>query len=150
MKNIHSIHLSVFVKPEEDCEKLKSTFLSFFPFNLEKEKIILKETNATGFQEQIIKILEVILDKEKHIALFLDDLLQKLEPEKKELLLRQKESRLDEDNFFFMRFDKNHLLNENRLFIVDTGNCFHLKMHIASYPAKREKALEVVQEIFKT
>ncbi|MBS3127605.1 hypothetical protein J4410_00495 [Candidatus Woesearchaeota archaeon] len=150
MKNIHSITLSVFIKPEEDFEKNKNIFLSFFPFSIEEQKILITEMIATSFEERQIKILEVILEKQKHTTLFLQSLLERLAPEQKQLLLRQRNSRVDDYCCFFIRFDKERLLESNTLFITDSGHCFHLKIHLACYPAKRENAFLILEELFKT
>ena len=38
MKLVHNIVISVFVKPEEDYEKIKEKLLSLMPFDIEIEK----------------------------------------------------------------------------------------------------------------
>ncbi len=149
MKLIHNLAVSVFIKPEDEATTIKQAFLSFFPFDLEKEKIKLIEKSATGFQERKIVILEVTLAKERHIKPTFEALLNRLTKEQKELLIKQKESRLDEDLEFFIRFDKTKLIKENKYLITDSGNCFHLKLSIASFPAKREIALAIIDKIFK-
>ncbi len=146
---VHNIELTVFVKEEDDIDKVKKAMIDFFPFNLEDEKIELKQRTAKGFEHKKITVLGIELAKQKHVRIFLESLLEKLTKEQKELLLRQKETRLDEDLNFFMRFDKVKLLEEGKMHITDSGNCFHLKMKIAAFPAKREKALEAIEKIFK-
>jgi len=69
--------------------------------------------------------------------------------EQRELILRQAETRLDREFNFFIRFDKEKLVNENKYWITDSGNCFHIKMNIACFPRKREQALKIIQNIFK-
>jgi RNA binding exosome subunit len=146
---LHSACLRVFAKEEEDLEKIRQKFLSFFPFNLEEEKIKLEEHTATGFKDRKIKTIEVCLRKKRHLNKFLEPIIQKLAPEQKELLVKQKESRLDEDLEFFIRFDKQKLLEKDEYLITDSGNCFHLKLSIAAFPAKREIALAIIDKIFK-
>lgn len=148
MKTTHAIKLSVFSKEEDNEQDVLNSFLSLFPFNLEEQKITLNKTNAEGFNQSKIKVFEVMLEKERHTTPFLKHLLEKLTPEQKELILRQAESRLDNELKLFLRFDKDKLMKENRLWLTDSGNCFHIKMSIASFPAKREAALEVVKGIF--
>jgi len=146
MKRFNNIHLSVFCYPEENYETLKEKLISLLPFNIEKEKIILKESKAEGFNERQIKILEMILEKERHTNAFFDNLLSKLTEAQKDLLLRQAESRLDKDFNFFVRLDKEKLLN-NRFFITDSGNCYHIKLNLAVFPRKKELALHFVKEL---
>ncbi len=146
---LHTACLRVFAKEDEDFDKIRKRFLEFFPFDLDEEKIGLKEQNAIGFKEKKIKILEATLSKKRHLKKFLEHMLNRLTKEQKELLIRQKESRLDEDLEFFIRFDKEKMLENGEYFITDSGNCFHLKLSIAAFPAKREIALAIIDKIFK-
>jgi RNA binding exosome subunit len=146
---LHTACLRVFAKEDEDFDKIRKRFLEFFPFDLDEEKIGLKEQTAIGFKEKKIKILEAILSRKRHLKKFLEHMLNRLTKEHKELLIRQKESRLDEDLEFFIRFDKDKMIESGEYFITDSGNCFHLKLSIAAFPAKREKALAIIDKIFK-
>lgn len=146
MKYFHSITLNVFSKPEDDEEKIKTALLGLIPLDLEKEKIEIKTQNVSGFNERKIKIIEVKLLKQRHTDAFFEFLMSKLNDEQKRLLLRQKESRLDDNIDFFIRLDKDRLLS-GEYFITDFGNCFHIKISIAAFPAKKEIALKIVDEI---
>ena len=146
MKVINIVKISVFAK--EDLEKVRLKLLELMPFDIEKEKILLKESTATGFDEKEIKIFEVFLDKDRHINAFLENLVGRMNDEVKEWILMQAESRLDEECNFFLRFSKDKLIDENELWLTDQGNCFHIKMNIAAFPKKREKAKKVVEQIF--
>jgi RNA binding exosome subunit len=150
MKLINSATISVFVKPsEEKIEDTRKAFLELIPFSLEEEKTALTEQKATGFNEQQITILSITLAKESYTNAFLKNFLSLLNDEQKELLLRQKESRLDDELNFFIRLDKEKWLSSRRAFITDSGRCFHIKLNIAAYPARRETALAVLDKIFK-
>jgi RNA binding exosome subunit len=133
-------------KPEEDENSLKDKFLELFPFNLEDEKILLKRSKATGFNQKEIIIYEVELNKDKHTNSFLKNLKEKLDEQQKIMLVRQ-EDRLDECLNFFIRLDKESLLN-GQYQVTDCGQCIHIRISIAAFPRKREVALEVVKKIF--
>jgi RNA binding exosome subunit len=147
MKYFHSIKLTVFSKPEDDEEKIKTAFLGLIPFDFEKEKVECKLQTASGFTERKIKIFEIKLLKQRHTDAFFDFLMSKLNDEQKKLLLRQKESRLDDNLNFFIRLDKEKLF-ENEYFITDSGSCFHIMISIAAFPAKKECGLRIIDEIF--
>jgi len=147
--NLHTACLRVFAKEDEDFESIRKKFLEFFPFDFEQEKIKLEQHTALGFKDKKIRILEVCISKQRHLKSFLTNMLNRLTKEQKELLIKQKESRLDEDLEFFIRFDKTKLMEEDKYLITDSGNCFHLKLSIASFPAKREIALAIIDKIFK-
>ncbi|MBR9699407.1 hypothetical protein GOV09_03050 [Candidatus Woesearchaeota archaeon] len=149
MKKIHHLWLTVYIKPEDDQEDIISNLRKFFPFDLEKEKLKIESKVATSFEERKITILHVHLKKASHINQFLKHLLLILNQDQKDLMKRQKRSRLDADNHFFIRFDKEKLLSEGQFFITDSGNCFHLKMTIAAFPTTRENALRIIDAIFQ-
>jgi RNA-binding protein len=146
MKRFHSIRINVFAKPEDNEEKIKSELFSLIPFDLQKEKIELKSSNTTGFGDRKIKIFEINLQKQRHTDAFYQYLLSKLNSDQKMLLIHQKESRLDDRLDFYIRLEKERLLN-GEYFITDEGNCFHIKISIAAFPAKREVALKIVDEM---
>ena len=149
MKIAHSIKITVFVKEGEDEEKVKRKMVGSIPFDIEQEKIELKERVTAGFNEKEIKIFEILLEKHRHIEAFLEKLARELSEEAKELILRQAESRLDEECNFFLRFSKEKLMEENELWVTDQGNCFHIKMNVAAFPKKKENALEIIRNVFK-
>jgi len=147
MKVANSIKIKVFIKEGEDEEKVKQKLLSLIPVSMEESQISKKA--ATGFNESKITIYEILLEKDRHIKEFLDNLLAKLDNEIKERILQQAESRLDEEGNFFLRFKKDKYMDEHELYLTDQGNCFHIKINIAAFPKKREIELEIIRNIFK-
>lgn len=148
MKIANYAKIRVFVREDENEEMTRQKLISLLPFNLEAEKIKIQRTITLGFNEKKIIILEVELKKDKHINKFIDNLQQKLSSEQKTLLALQAESRLDEGFNFFIRLDKEKLL-EGKYWITDSGNCFHVKINVACFPRNRENALKLIEEIFK-
>ena len=148
MKYAHLIKLNVFSKETDNFDAVLKKFLEFFPFDLEKEKIGLRKNTALGFEGKNITVLEATLTKDKHIKEFLKNLLKNLDEEEKTRVLGQIESRLDENLDFFLRFDKDELIKNNKLVLTDSGNCFHIKISVAAFPKKREVALEAIKNIF--
>lgn len=146
MKLANSIRVSVFAKPEENEEKIREKLISFFPFSLEEENISINRSRATGFSQRQISIYQVDMSKERHTNLFLKFINSKLDAQQRCMLLSQ-ENRLDENLDFFIRFSKEHLLN-NEFMLTDCGDCYHIRISIAAFPRKREVALEVAKKIF--
>ena len=149
MKLAHNIKVSVFCKPEEDEKAILNKLFFLFPFNLEENKVKVKKTSAIGFNERKIKIYEIVIDKERHCKEFMDNLKENLNQTQKDLLLRQLDSRLDEELHFFIRLDKTKLIQDNEFFVTDSGNCYHMKIKIAAFPAKRGIAKKMVGEFLK-
>ncbi len=146
VKAFHTITLTTFCRRgEEDAAVIETKLRAFVPFELEKEKIRLEQQKTTGFNERAITIYCITLAKEVHITQFWKELMKRLKEEQKATLCRQLESRLDEELNFFIRFDKQAWSKEERLFMVDHGDCYHLKMKVAAYPHNREAATKVLQ-----
>ena len=148
MKQLHHAKITVFCKGDENESLLIEKIKLLVPFDFEKEKINIKRISEEGFRDKKIMILEVVLEKERHLNEFLKVLLNNLTKEQKNVIANQAESRLDDELNFFIRLDKDDLL-KNTFLLTDSGNCFHIKMSIAAFPAKREVALGIVREIFK-
>ena len=149
MKYCHSIKATVFSKEDENQNKVLESFLKSFPFSLSENKIELKKKSAEGFSDKKIVIFEVLLSKEKHVRLFLENFIKNLTKQQKEVLIEQTESRLDDNLDFFIRIDKTYWMEFGKIEITDSGNCFHLRLSIAAFPKKRENAINVIKELCK-
>lgn len=146
MRLANHIKINVFVKPEDDEATVKKHLLALFPFDLEEEKIVLHRSRAAGFNQREIIILETDLVKERHTNAFLDFFKSKLNEQQKAMVAKQ-ENRLDDECNFFIRLDKEKLM-KGEFWITDSGNCYHIRISIAAFPKKRERAKEVVERIF--
>jgi len=148
MRWIHRITITALGKPEEDMEAVKQGIIALVPFNIEEAKVQLQVQNAEGFEERTIRIFTIILTKEAHTNDFLQFLLDNLAEEQKNLLISQAESRLDTEFDFFIRIDKDEWIKERKIWLTDSGNCFHMKFSLAVFPKKREGALQLIEKLF--
>lgn len=149
MKLVNNIAIRVFAPPEENQIAIKKAFLKLIGYNEEEikdEKIAFEEKNAKGFNERKIKTLTCILEKDRHCNIFLKKINEKLTKKDKQLLLSQ-EDRLDEHFDFFLRLNKDELIKDNYV-LTQEGNCFHIRMNIATFPKSEERAREIIKEIF--
>jgi len=146
MRLANNIKISVFIKPEDDEPAVKKHLLALIPFDLDEEKLVLHRNKATGFNQREIIILEVDFQKERLTNKFLEFLKSKFNEQQKESILKQ-ENRLDEECNLFIRLDKAKLLS-GEYWITDSGDCYHIRISIAAFPKKREKAKQVVEKIF--
>jgi RNA binding exosome subunit len=145
VKLLNSVNISVFVKEDENYVAIRETFLKLIPFDIEKEKLSIVETNTLGFETKI-KIIELQLLKEKHTNQFIKNIMSKFSEEQKALLLRQFYSRCDSEFNFFIRLDKEKL-QDNEYSITDLGNCFHLRMNLACFPRNIDAAKTLIEKI---
>lgn len=146
MKYANKVKITVFVKPEEDEAKIVGALRSIIPFNIEQQKVALKRSIAQGFNEKKIIIYELELKKESHTNAFLKRLNERLSEQQKDMLVLQ-DNRIDDECCFYMRLDKQKLL-EGEYSLTDSGECYHIMMCVAAYPKKRECAKDVVRKIF--
>ncbi len=77
----------------------------------------------------------------------MENLAKALSAEQKELLVRQAESRLDKDLYFYIRLDKSKLIETGKYWITDDGNCYHIKIALAAFPRKRDVAVELLTSL---
>lgn len=148
MKYAHSVKLTAFSYEHEDSESILNAFLRLFPFRLENNKVILGKSNATGFNDRKIVVFEVVLAKNSLINQFLRNLLNNLDESQRKQILQQAESRLDKELNFFLRFDKELWINEEKLALTDSGKCFHIRIGVAAFPRKRGAALGIIKNLF--
>lgn len=147
MRWVHTVTVEVFAKEDDDRAEVEAALRDFIPFDMEEEKVAVDVEKAVGFQDKVINILTIVLTKESHTNMFLRFLLEKLTAEQKKLLIKQAESRLDPHFHFFIRFDKDTWMESRTLKIIDGGDCFHVKLALASYPKKKETALPLIEKL---
>lgn len=153
MKFLHNIIITVFITPEEQAldksidDKIITCIKSLADLDLDKEKLSIKKDIVTGFNNRNITIYHLEILKEAHTNIFIKNLCTKLNNDQKELLLLQAESRLDEDLNFFIRLGKQEMLR-NDYYLIDSGDCIHIKMSIAAFPKNKQAALNVIKKIF--
>ena len=149
MKIAHNVTIKVFAKEGEDAEKIKKGLSKMIPLDFDKEKIKIDETTAEGFENKKINIFEIKLEKERHITKFFENLLEKISERQKDMLLKQIDSRIDEECNFFIRLDKEKIF-DNGYLITDSGDCYHIKTAVAAYPSKKEAAKKVIEQMIKS
>ena len=145
MKIAHNAEVTVFVKPDEQREPIETGLRDLVPITPGiHEEFPLTCTDAEAFSGSTISILKVTLTKNNQINEFLESLHRKLTEDQKKLLLVQLATRLDAGCNFYMRFHKGKWIEERRLWLVDRGYCFHIKITIAAYPKNQVSAAKVV------
>jgi RNA binding exosome subunit len=136
-----SITLKIFVNIDENSQEITDKFLKLVPFDLVKEKLLLNRKRVTGFNHEKIVILELKLKNKKHTTAFLEYFKTKLSDDLKLQLLNTLEERMDEECNFYIRLSKLELIYNDRYALTADGICLHIKIHVATYPKRRENAL---------
>ncbi len=147
MEIAHSVAIRVFCGEEENESEVMNGLKSLLPFNLEKEKTAIQKQTAFGFSDKRINIFEVTLTKKRHVKVFLENMLMKISGTDKLMLLRQLDSRVDDDANFFLRFEKETLAKRNGLLVTDGGNCYHVRIKVASFPSTKKSGVTVMERV---
>lgn len=138
---IHNLSYRAFVYGTESEDKVREAISTLLP-SAQAEKEITE-----GYYKNQVIILSGKITRKREIKSFLEKL-QSLKPSNKKKISNQLENRMDERGNLFLRFDKQHAYLGD-LVLIEHGDAIHIKLKIAAYPAKKEVALKVAQEIFE-
>lgn len=137
---IHNISYRVFVYGTENEEKVREAVKTLFPNSH-------PQVEATeGYFKNPVLILHDKIGKKRETKDFIK-ILQNLDSSTKMRILNELDKKMDEKGNLFLRFDKQRAYLGD-LKIIEHGDAVHVKIKIAAYPAKKEKAMELAREIF--
>ncbi len=137
---IHNISYRVFVYGTENEEKVKEAIQTLFPNSH-------PQTDTTeGYFKNPVLILHDKITKNREIKGFIK-ILEQIDAASKKRLINELENKMDHRGNLFLRFDKQRAYLGD-LKIIEHGDAIHVKINIAAYPAKKEKAIEVAKDIF--
>ncbi len=137
---IHNITYRVFVYGTENEDKVREAIKTLFPnSNPQKDTI-------EGYFKNSVLVLSEKIKKKRDIKNFIN-LLKNLQPSSKKRILNELEMKMDDKGNLFLRFDKQRAYLGD-LKVVEHGDSIHVKIKIAAYPARKDKAKEVAEELF--
>ena len=151
---IHHIILRVNAHSTEDKSRVRNA-LDFFLLNsISKSKIrdrntddIVETTNVEGYYKNPISTLSANITRKQDCLAFARFVRENMHPRDVELLRSEMPDRLDEDQLFHFRLDKQaaHL---NRVKLTSSSDAITVKVKIATFPKNREQAGKIVEELF--
>ena len=145
---VHSIEIRVFEKDASFISGIYDSFSEILPIDFDKEKIVIQHKQAEGFGQNITHILSMKIHRHRHIWLLIQNIFQNLSRRDVEKICKQRDSRLDDHGYFFIRLDKKLLLN-GVYKLTEQGSCFHFKIKMASFPSTRENAMKSLEELLE-
>jgi RNA-binding protein len=137
---IHNISYRVFVYGTENEEKVREAIKTLFPNSHPQTETI------EGYFKNPVLILHDKLSKKRETKEFIK-ILQNLDSSTKKRVLNELNNKMDDKGNLFLRFDKQRAYRGD-LKIIEHGDAVHVKIKIAAYPAKKDKAMELAKEIF--
>ncbi|MEA4957263.1 hypothetical protein SDC9_08432 [bioreactor metagenome] len=138
---IHNIRYRIFVYEDENEEDLINGLKNLLPTAKPNREV------AEGMLEDEIIILSGKIDRKKETKEFLNNLL-KMDNDSLSKLSADLESKTDKNGNLFLRFSKTSACEE-KWEICDTGDSIHLKIKIAAFPAKKNVAISILNEVLE-
>ena len=136
---IHNISYRVFVYGTENEEKVRVAIKTLFPNSLPEKDI------NQGYYGNNVLILHEKIDKKIYIKDFIKKF-QTLDADVKNQIIKDLNKKIDNKGNLFLRFGKQEAYLGN-FSVVEHGDSIHLKIKIAAYPAKKDKAIQIVKEM---
>lgn len=136
---IRRISLRAFVAATEDEEKVLEALGIFAP------RDGISSVKVRGHFGNEIKILEANLNRRESREFF-RILKQQLPTSDLARLQREKEARLDEENQFHFRLDK-QAAYRGRVCLTESKDAIDVSVAVETYPARREEAIRIMGDL---
>lgn len=136
----HYIDLRTFCYATEDDNRVEDALRTFLP-----EEFEIQRAESTGHHGDRILILSARVEKTREMQTVLDTL-DELPEEEFEQVRSELDERITEDTEFFLTLSKQAAFNGS----VERGEGFTLRGKVEAYPAKKEHAIENLEETLDT
>ncbi len=151
---IHHIILRVNAHSTEDKSRVRNA-LDFFLLNsISRSKIrdgntddIVETTNVEGYYKNPISTLSANITRKQDCLAFARFVRENMHPQDVELLRSEMPDRLDDDQLFHFRLDK-QAAYLNKVKLTSSSDAITVKVKIATFPKNREQAGKIVEELF--
>lgn len=136
---IHRIAFRAFVAVTEDEERVKDALSIFVPMDY------ITTSEALGHYGNRIRILEAVLKRREGLHFF-QILKEHLQPYELNRLKEEVSARTDDDCQFHLRLDKQAAF-KGIVHITDSRDAIDVSAHMATYPARREEAIKLIEDL---
>ncbi|MDW5550635.1 RNA-binding protein [Methanosarcina sp.] len=145
---IHHIILRVIAHATEDVSRVRMA-LDFFlsGAGVREGSKLIDELQAEGHHGNPIAILSVQLKRKADCLSFAHFVRENFSEEDVARLREEMPDRLDDDQVFYLRFDKQAAYLQ-KVKLTDSSDAITAKVKIETYPKNREKAGAIVEELF--
>lgn len=136
-----SIDVSTILHATENEKKVSEALRLFIPEDVELEK-----EDAEGHYGDSKIVFSTRIENRPHMREFWDGVLELLSKGERDWLSRNAVDRIADDCTLYLRFDKQNLVGEEELKFSKSGDIIHVRMNVSAYPAKKELAVEKMEE----
>ena len=140
-KLVHTVQVNVFETNQNSLQSIKDLYHKMLPIDHSKEQVEIDYEQLQGFNQKIIHSLTLTTIKNRHNSLILNTIFTSLPTKSINKIIDQIETRVNHEGNLFLRLDKPSLLN-NSYRLIDHGNCFHIKIKLAAFPANKDNYLK--------
>jgi RNA binding exosome subunit len=145
---IHYVTLRALAHATEDTSRVKEALDFFLSVAGVREEIkLIEEIQAEGHHGNPITILSVQLKRKADCMGFARFVRERFSEEDVALLREEMPERLDDDQVFHLRLDKQAAYLQ-QVKLTDSSDAIIAKVKIETYPKNREKAGAIVEELF--
>lgn len=148
MKYAHAVKLRAIVSPSrEEQVKERVKGLLGLPLDVveEEEDVTFDVDEAEDFSGNELRFVRTSFTATRNTNRVLTSLRDGLSEGDREMIAGQHD-RLDEDLNFHVRLDLDAFL-DGAFIVTESGDCLHLRVKVAAYPAKQEKAKAIIREM---
>ncbi|MBD3388784.1 MAG: hypothetical protein GF416_06925 [Candidatus Altiarchaeales archaeon] len=143
---VHHVTISAFSSVEE-ADALKGVISGMLPEGVEVEdRRIEPEEEGGVFNHELVE-LKAVVKKQKRIREFVSKVLGSLDDYDARKLREGPDDFIDDRCNLYMRLSKTEAEDGN--FVFESGDCIHVRLKLAAYPAKKEKALPIARELIE-
>ncbi len=143
---VNRITARVIAHATEDETKVMKALKNVLGEVLDDEDVDIEFMYAEGHHGNPITIIQVDIDKSKHIKKVLKHWEENLPNEEREHVWEDVERRIDDKGNLYLRFDKQRAyMGELRL--SDTDDVVRVKVNLESYPASREGGVRALRRL---
>ena len=132
--------VSTFAHATEDEQRVLSVLRTLLP-----EGVRVHRSKLEGHHGNPIINLEAKVGQRKLLRVLWQRILTKLRAGELKKLSKIVPERVDENCFFYLRFDK-QLAHAGELVLTDSGDAIHFKLKVTAYPARRELAVNLLEK----
>lgn len=153
---IHHIILRVNAHSTEDRSRVRNALYFFLQNSISRFKSEIRDgntdniveiTNVEGYYKNPISTLSANITRKQDCLAFARFVRENMHPEDVELLRSEMPDRLDDEQLFHFRLDK-QAAYLNKIKLTSSSDAIIVKVKIATYPKNREKAGKIVEELF--
>ncbi len=151
--SLFEVNKDDFVKVDfENSSKEDKSFYNFHSNNIEHfkfKKFHFFRSISKGFENKNIIFLNFVEKNSDNVNRVLENIIKNLSEKDFEKLILTSDTRIDDNNKFFLRLDKKAFLEDNFL-LSDSGSVVHFSFHIITYPKSKVEALKKIISLMKS